>query len=77
MTGTFGEVFGPRSHAPPVNKCQKYPLLSEVQIGSSGVPNCSSRSLDHFYIPIHGSTMEIVDARAIIVGGVDPRDARF
>ena len=66
-----------RSHAPPVNKCQKYPLLSEVLIGSSGVPNCSSRSPDHFDVPIHGSKMKIADARAIIVGAVDPRDARF
>ena len=45
--------------------------------GSSGVPNCSSRSLDHFDIPVHGSTMKIVDARAITVGAIDPRDARF
>ena len=33
MTGTFGEVFGPR------NQTGSEPLLSEVQIGSSGVPN--------------------------------------
>ena len=42
-------------------------LENWVQIGSSGVPNCSSRSLDHFDIPIHGSTIKIVDARAIIL----------
>ena len=66
-----------RSHAPPVNKCQKLPLFSEVLIGSSGVPNRSSRSPDHFDISIHGSTMKIVDARAITVGAVDPRDVRF
>ena len=57
-----------RSHALPVNKCQKQPLLLEVQIGSNGVPNCSSRSLDYFDVPIYGSTMKIEDARAIIVG---------
>ena len=37
------------------------------------MPNCSSRSPDHFDILIHGST-KIVDARAIIVGAVDPHD---
>ena len=37
------------------------------------VPNCSSRSPDHFDVPIHGSTMKIADARAIIVGAVDPQ----
>ena len=50
------------------------PVLSDVQIGSSGVPNCSHHSPDHFDIPTHGSTMKVVDARAIIVGAVDPRD---
>ena len=65
------------SHAPPVNKWRKQPLFSEVQIGSSGVPNCPSRSLDHFDIPIDGSTMKIVDARAITMGAVAPCDARF
>ena len=66
-----------RSHAPPVNKWQKKPLFSEVRIGSSGVPNCSSRSPDHFDIPMHGSTIKIVDTRAITDGAVDPRDAQF
>ena len=65
------------SHAPPVNRCQKNPFLQEVQIGSSREPNCSSCSPDHFDIPVHGSTMKIVDARAIIEVALDPRDARF
>ena len=82
MTGTFGEVFGPRSQTgseprPPVNRCQKQPFPPLVQIGSSRVPNCSFCSPDHFDIPVHGSTMKIVDARAIIEGAVDPCDARF
>ena len=60
----------------PLSK--KFYLVRKLtQIGSSGVPNCSPHSLDHFDIPIHGSTMKIVDARAIIMGAVDPRDARF
>ena len=41
------------------------------------VPNCSSCSPDHFDIPVHGSTMKIVDASAITEGAVDPRDVRF
>ena len=39
---------------------------------SSRVPNCSSCSPDRLDIPVHGSTMKIVDARAIIEGAVDP-----
>ena len=54
----------------------KITISPEVQIGSSRVPNCFSCSPDHFDIPVHGSTMKIVDAIAIIEGAVDPRDAR-
>ena len=76
MTGTSSEVFGPRNQAGS-EPCpaRKMPLLSEVQIGSSRVLNCSFRSPDHFDISIHGSTMKIEDTRAIIEGAVDSCDA--
>ena len=83
MTGTFGEVLGPRNQTgleprPARKKVPKIAItLNTLQIGSSRVPNCSPHSPGHFDIPIHGSTMKIVDARAIIVGAVDPRDARL
>ena len=76
MTGTSSEVFGPRNQTGS-EPCpaRKMPLLSEVQIGSSRVLNCSFRSPDHFDISIHGSTMKIEDTRAIIEGAVDSCDA--
>ena len=72
----FKWVFGPRNQTGS-EPCpaRKMPLLSEVQIGSSRVLNCSFRSPDHFDISIHGSTMKIEDTRAIIEGDVDSCDA--
>ena len=79
MTGTFDEVFGPWNHTGsepgPARK-----LVTKIVItlrGSNRVPNCSSCSPDYNDMPIYGTTMKIVDARAITVGAVDPRDVQF
>ena len=83
MTGTFGEVFGPWNHTDSEPRpARKLVAIIAITLRgsklSSVVPNCSSRSFDHFDIPTYGSMMKIVDARAITVGAaVDPRDARF
>ena len=42
-----------------------------------GVLNCSSCPPEQPHISIQGSTMEIVDARAISVLAVNPRDAQI
>ena len=61
-----------RNHAPPVNKAKNSHYSQRFKSGQVGY-----QIIDHFDISIRGSTMKIVDARAITVGAVDSSDARF
>ena len=72
MARTFGGVSGHRRRTgsephPAQIWSQKYPYLPDGPRRPRWVPNCSPCPSDQPHISIYGSTMKIVDARAISV----------